>query len=145
MNDATALTNLLYIYAELMDSGDFEKVAALFDHAEITVNGAVLRGGAPMLELWRAHTKLHEDGTPLTKHVVTNPIVEIGADGTMATIRSYYTVLQATPVVPLQVVAAGRYHDSFRKVDGAWRFATRDYSLLDLKGNLTDHLLIQPG
>jgi hypothetical protein len=49
-------------------------------------------------------------------------------------------VLQATGDLPLQIVAAGRYHDTFERVDGAWRYCYRDYSLLDLKGDLSGHL-----
>jgi hypothetical protein len=49
-------------------------------------------------------------------------------------------VLQATDELPLQIVAAGRYHDTFEQVDGSWRFSYRDYSMLDLKGDLSGHL-----
>jgi 3-phenylpropionate/cinnamic acid dioxygenase small subunit len=143
-DDGFAITNLLYRYAELIDAGDFAGVSDLFAHADVKVGGEVLHGAEPMLALWTAHTKLHADGTPRTKHVVTNPIVEIAEDRRTASARSYYTVLQATGIVPLQVIAAGRYHDTFEKVDGRWRFATRDYSLLDLLGDVRDHLLIDP-
>jgi hypothetical protein len=51
-------------------------------------------------------------------------------------------VLQATDKVPLQVIAAGRYHDEFERAGGQWRFRFRDYSLMDLAGNLSDHLLV---
>jgi 3-phenylpropionate/cinnamic acid dioxygenase small subunit len=84
--------------------------------------------------------KIYACGTPRTKHVITNPIIEIDEDAGTATCRSYYTVLQATDDLPLQVIAAGRYHDTFERVNGAWRFKYRDYSLLDLKGNLSGHL-----
>jgi hypothetical protein len=33
----------------------------------------------------------------------------------------------------------GRYHDAFDRRDGAWRFVVRDYSLLDLIGDLSHH------
>ncbi len=143
-DDATAIANLLHIYAERIDAGDFAGVSALFEHADVKVGGEILHGAEPMLKLWHAHTKLHGDGTPRTKHVVTNPIIEIAEDRMSATARSYYTVLQSTPIVPLQVIAAGRYHDAFEKVGGKWRFSQRDYSMLDFKGDLRDHLLIQP-
>nr|WP_305728168.1 nuclear transport factor 2 family protein [Cupriavidus sp. GA3-3] len=102
---------------------------------------AVLRGSEAMLKLWQAYVKLHADGTPRTRHVISNPIIEIASGKLTATVRSYYTVLQASDRIALQVIAAGRYHDAFEKVDGRWRFSRRNYSMLDLKGNLTDHLL----
>lgn len=79
-------------------------------------------------------------GTPRTKHVVTNPIIEIDEKANEATSRSYYTVLQATEGIPLQVIAAGRYHDRFTRIDGRWYFTYRDYTLLDLRGKLSGHL-----
>lgn len=143
MNSATAIANLLYRYAELMDAGDLEGVAALFDKARIrTGGGDTVEGSAPMLALWRAHVRIHPCGTPRTKHVITNPIIEVDEDAGTATCRSYYTVFQATPELPLQAICAGRYHDTFVREDGAWRFSERDYSLLDLVGDLSQHLLI---
>jgi 3-phenylpropionate/cinnamic acid dioxygenase small subunit len=140
-DDATAITNLLYRYAEFMDLGDFAGAAGLFAHADVKLAGGQVVSGAENMEnIWVQYTKRHADGTPMTKHVVTNPIVEFSDDRMRATSRSYYTVLQATESVPLQVIAAGRYHDSFEKVDGRWRFSARDYSLFDLKGDLRDHL-----
>ena len=143
MNSATAITNLLYRYAELMDAGDLEAVAALFARARIkTGGGEMVEGAAPMLALWQAHVRLYPCGTPRTKHVITNPIVEVDEQAGTATCRSYYTVFQATPDLPLQAICAGRYHDAFVRTEGKWHFSGRDYSLLDLVGDLSQHLLI---
>ncbi len=108
-HSATAITNLLYHYADRIDAGDLDGAAALFRHARVKSGGEVKDEAA---------------GT--------------------ATCRSYYTVLQATPELPLQAVAAGRYHDRFERVDGEWRFSFRDYSLFDLPGNLSQHLMVMP-
>ena len=143
MTSTVRITNLLYRYAELMDAGDLEGVAALFAKARVKAGGgAVIEGAAPMLALWRANVRLYPCGTPRTKHVITNPIVEIDEDAGTATCRSYYTVFQATPDLPLQAICAGRYHDAFVREDGDWRFAERDYSLLDLVGDVSQHLLL---
>ncbi len=88
--------------------------------------------------MWRTVLKLHEDGTPQTRHLVTN--AQIVVDGDRASARSSYTVLQATDRVALQPIVVGRYHDDFERVDGAWRFRRRDYSLVDLVGDTSDHL-----
>lgn len=141
--DAVAITNLLYRYAELFDAGDLDSAAALFDHARIKVGAAetAVLDAAGLLGVWRRHVKIHPDGTPRTKHVITNPILEIDEAAGTATCRCYYTVLQASGDTPLRVIAAGRYHDAFERVDGRWRFAARDYSMLDLTGDLSDHLV----
>lgn len=141
-NAAVAITNLLYIYAERMDAGDLEGVAALFAHARIRTGGGEVEGAAPMLALWQRFVKIHPCGTPRTKHVITNPTLEIDEAAGRATCRSYYTVLQAAPDFPLQVVCAGRYHDVFVREAGVWRFAERDYSLLDLVGDMSQHMLV---
>ena len=143
MSSATAITNLLYRYAELIDAGELEAVAALFERARIKIGGGeTVEGSAPMLALLQAHVRLYPCGTPRTKHVITNPIVEVDEEAGTATCRSYYTVFQATPDLPLQPICAGRYHDAFVRADGAWHFSGRDYSLLDLVGDLSQHLLI---
>ena len=83
--------------------------------------------------------KLHEDGTPRTKHVTTNLVVEVDAAAGTATARSYFTVLQQTAAIPLQPIVAGRYHDRFVRDGGRWRFAER-VVYMDLVGDLRDHL-----
>lgn len=146
MSPETHITNLLYRYAELMDAGQLEEVAALFAKAQVKMSGGrEVHGSAPMLEQWRAFVRIHPCGTPRTKHVITNAIVEVDDAAGTATCRSYYTVIQQTPDLPLQAICAGRYHDSFIRDEGTWRFATRDYSLLDCIGDLSQHLLLPVG
>ncbi|WP_110205020.1 nuclear transport factor 2 family protein [Nocardioides daejeonensis] len=145
MDAATHIANLLYRYAELLDSGDLEGTAALFAKARLRMGGGrVLEGAEPILAMWRANVRIHEDGTPRTKHVITNPIIEVDDEAGRATCRSYYTVFQATETLPLQPVAQGRYHDTFVCDGGQWRFEERDYSLFDAAGDLSQHLLRAP-
>jgi 3-phenylpropionate/cinnamic acid dioxygenase small subunit len=102
-NDATAITNLLYRYAELIDAGDLPGAAALFRHAKVKSGGGEL-DEAGLLDQWRRFVKIYPCGTPRTKHVITNPIVEVDEAAGTATCRSYYTVLQATESEPAAVV-----------------------------------------
>jgi 3-phenylpropionate/cinnamic acid dioxygenase small subunit len=140
-SDEAQIANLLYRYAELMDGGQLEAAAELFAHAEIVLDPA----GPPvdstaLLAVWRTVLKLHDDGTPRTRHMVTNP--QIFVDGDVASARSSYTVIQATDRISLQPIIVGRYHDEFERVDGSWRFSRRDYSLIDLVGDTSDHITI---
>ncbi|WP_374281672.1 nuclear transport factor 2 family protein [Novosphingobium sp.] len=135
-----AITNLLYRYAEMIDAGDLAGAAALFGHARIKMRGGEELDSAALLASWRRRVVLHPCGTPRTRHVVTNPIIEVDEAAGTATCRSCYTVLQQTETLPLQVIAAGRYLDTFARVDGEWRFASRDYSLFDMPGDLSQHL-----
>ena len=147
MSHEIRILNLLYRYAELIDSGDLDGAARLFRHAKVTVLGRtgptqVDEGG--LLSIWKRTIRLYDDGTPRTKHVITNPIVEVDVEGAVATCRSYYSVLQQVDDFPLQVVAAGRYLDDLELVDGVWRYSHRDYTLFDLQGDLSRHLLFNP-
>lgn len=143
--DAIAITNLMYRYAECMDGGDFAGAASLFEGARIRV-GAGDDGyvdAAGILAVWESSVTRYADGTPRTKHVTTNAIVEIDQSGTTATARSYYTVLQQVDDFPLQPIISGRYHDRFAKQDGEWRWVERDYTLVDLVGDLSRHLSME--
>jgi len=137
--DRDAIAALIYAYAERLDAGDFEGVAALFAHGGLhsNKNPAIRRGSAQVIEVYRSTVALY-DGSPSTKHVITNVVIESGADGSAAA-RSYFTVLQARPELPLQVISVGRYHDRFARVDGFWGFADR-LILVDLIGDLRFHL-----
>ncbi|MDA8044834.1 MAG: nuclear transport factor 2 family protein [Actinomycetota bacterium] len=143
----TAVTNVLYRYAEMIDSGRFEEMGeGLFAHAEFIVAPppAPMIDGPAMSRLLVATTIRHSDGTPATKHVITNPIVEVDEAAGTATCRSYYTVFQQTDGVPLQPIAAGRYHDRFARIDGEWCFTQRDYTMLDMIGDTSQHLRMDP-
>jgi 3-phenylpropionate/cinnamic acid dioxygenase small subunit len=138
------IENLLYRYAEHIDAGDFAAVADLFAHAEITVEGApgATRGRREVLALYESTTRRYEpDGTPRTKHVITNPLVEVDEAAGTATCRSYFTVFQQTEKLALQPIISGRYRDRFERVGGGWRFSAR-HMVLEQFGDLSQHLLI---
>ena len=98
-------------------------------------------GSALMQEQMETWTRRFPDnGTPHTKHVTTNLIIEVDLDGTTAKARSYYTVFQQTPDLPMQPIIAGRYHDEFAVIDDVWTFTKRHY-INELFGNLSQHLL----
>ena len=137
-----AICNLLYRYAEIMDSGDFAAAAELFRHARLVLDPTndVSVGAEGILRVWTDMVIRYPDGTPRTKHVTTNPIVDVDEEAGTATCRSSYTVFQQTDTLPLQPIIAGRYHDRFERVDGTWRFCARDYSLVDMVGDVSHHL-----
>jgi len=138
-----SIANLLYLYAERIDRGDFEGVADLFADAEITADGTdvTTRGRDAVLAMYRSTTRLHGNSTPRTQHVVTNPVIEVDEGAGRARSRSQFTVLQSVPgELALQPVIAGRYHDTFIREGIRWRFASR-HMIVDLVGDLSQHLL----
>ena len=143
----TAITSLLYRYAEEVDAGRFEGLATgLFAHARFVVAPPPAEpiDGAAMADLMARTTIRYSDGTPRTRHVITNPIVTVDEAAGTATCRSYYTVMQQVGDLPLQPVVCGHYHDTFVRVDGEWRFHQRDYTLMDLVGDVSRHLRFAP-
>jgi 3-phenylpropionate/cinnamic acid dioxygenase small subunit len=136
----TQIANLLYRYAEYIDAGDLSGAASLFEHARIRVGAEDTIDATRLLGIWKSLIVLHPDGTPRTKHVTTNPIIEVDEDAGTANCRSYYTVLQQTDEFPLQTIVTGRYHDRFERVDGQWRFSYRDLTLIDMVGDVSHHL-----
>jgi len=143
MEDSRHIENLIYRYAELIDGGELEAVAELFRNAEIvsTSHNLRRRGFDEVLQMYKSSCRIYQTtGTPLTKHLTTNVIIELDKDGKTASARSYYTVIQATDSLPLQPIISGRYKDRFRRIDTQWQFASREM-LVDLIGNCSAHLL----
>jgi 3-phenylpropionate/cinnamic acid dioxygenase small subunit len=148
LTDADHIRNLLYAYAEAIDAGDIAALRDLFEHAAITLDGGATwrgrhaGGDDSQPGPWRATA--NGGGPKGTKHVVSNVIVAIEDGGQTASTRSTFMVLQATGELALQPIISGRYHDGFRRIDGAWRFASRRY-LVDLVGNAAPLLGIGAG
>ncbi|MEV7977057.1 nuclear transport factor 2 family protein [Streptomyces sp. NPDC086519] len=78
-------------------------------------------------------------GTPRTQHVTSNIAIEVEEQTGTAVARSYVTVLQALPDLPLKPVAAGRYRDRFERRGGQWRFIERHVDIR-LVGDVSRHL-----
>ncbi len=144
IDDRGAIETLLHRYAEAIDAGDFAAVGALFADGRICgPDGSTIASGAEGVEkLYTATTRRYpDDGTPKTRHMVTNVIVEVDDGGTTASARSRFTVYQATDALPLQPIIAGDYADRFSRTDGAWHFSERVMKPA-LYGDLSQHLLL---
>jgi 3-phenylpropionate/cinnamic acid dioxygenase small subunit len=139
-DDRDAIAALVHAYAEKLDAGDLDGVAALFASAEVRGerSGTVHRGRAAIAEFYRRTVILY-DGAPCTRHVITNLVVDLDAGGAGAASRCAFTVLQARPELPLQAILAGRYHDRFARGAGSWTFRERRI-LTDLVGDLRWHV-----
>jgi hypothetical protein len=137
------IQNLVHRYAELIDLGDFGALGQLLGQAEIGSGDhpGFLAGPEAVEAMFTSTTRLYPDGTPGTKHVTTNLIVDIDDDAGTAACRSYFTVFQAVPALPLQPIVAGRYHDRFVRDGSTWRFAERRF-FIDLVGDVSVHQLV---
>lgn len=142
--DRSLIAELLARYAEAIDAGDFDAVGQLLAHATVAAADGtpIATGAAAVTALYGATTRRHADGTPLTAHVITNVIIDpLGPD--LAEVRSRFTVLQATDLVPLQPVVVGRYVDRVERAPEGWRFCNR-VMIPERWGDVSDHLSFDP-
>lgn len=144
MDHHRAIERLLFEYAEMIDAGDFAGVGRQLANCVVAspADRVGVTGADNVVRLFERSTRLYPDtGTPKTKHVMTNIIVDVAADGRSAATRSQYTVFQGTEKLTLQAIVAGRYHDEFRRDGDSWTFARRNI-LVDFVGDVSQHLLI---
>jgi hypothetical protein len=112
IDSAREIENLLYLYAERIDAGDLDGVAELFRHGRI-----------------RPGPDAPDDATFEGRDAVRSMYG--------AATRLYE---DGTPLTRHVTIIIGRYHDTFRRIDGRWWFDTR-VMLVDLVGDLSQHLL----
>jgi hypothetical protein len=137
-----AIVNLYARYAQLIDAGDMQGLGQIFEHADFSSASLDVhhRGAPAVTEHFSNRVKLYSDGTPRTKHVTTNHLIEIDEGGETATGGAYFTVLQELPGTKhVSIICAGRYEDAFARIDGRWHFVKR-HIIRDLDGDLSEHL-----
>src|SRR5262245_16439756 len=103
LDSGRQVENLLYTYAARIDAGDFDGVGELFSHGRIVaaIDSPPFEGRDGVRGMFEASTRRYEDGTPRTKHVTTNAVIEVDDAAGTASARSYYMVLQQTDELPL--------------------------------------------
>lgn len=126
--EASKITNLVYRPAALIDSGDLTCAAALFRQAQIQLSdNASWIDHQDLLSVWQIQFPATEDGSPGTRHLITNPIIEIDAEQGTATCHSNYCIMQLGGPQPLQLSESGQTLDRLVRQDGEWRFDSRQY------------------
>jgi len=121
-----------------MDAAAWTEVGELFAAAELVGPDGelVARGAAAVQALYEQGTHLY-DGSPRTRHVTANPIIDV--TGGRATARSSYVVFQGLPGAPIHPIITGRYRDEFVRDGDRWQFARRQF-FVDHVGDLSAHL-----
>src|SRR5687767_2700968 len=118
-----AVHNLLARYAECVDTADLDGLGVIFERAVFTHEGGTREyRGQEIHELFRKWIHVFDDGSPHTRHVITNILVDVDEDAGTAHARSYCTLVipstggNASP----RVVATGSYRDEFRRFEDGW-------------------------
>jgi ketosteroid isomerase-like protein len=125
MPDADEIATLVHSYARLLDGGDVDGVAGLFEHStwRSLPNGSLRRGTAEVRPVYE--DLLARDSSRRTKHLITNLNVQVEPGATTASSHCRWTVLQWAPGEPICITLSGQYTDTFEKVDDRWRFSDR--------------------
>jgi len=134
------IERLIHEYGHRFDAADLDGFADLFANGTLVLTHlAPPATGADAVRATMEKLVILYDGSPLTNHVMTNVIIDIAPDGTEATACSYVQILQATPDLPLQIIATGAYDDRFALRDGRWGFVERRSRGM-LVGNMSHHI-----
>lgn len=128
---------LMAEYCDSIDRGDLDGCAALFRGGRWGIAGQLAEGEAAVRALL-ANVTLY-DGVPLTRHLMSNVLIHVAADGNHASARSCIMVMQAAPPdFSLQAIFIGSYHDTFIRENERWCFRDR-VIVPDLVGDLSRH------
>ena len=144
--DRNAIESLIFRYVRHVDTCQWRDLGQLFAAAVITANGGNgvrLEGAETIGNYWRDVNRQYDNGTLNTQHIVTNLEFDDLPNGDIS-VHSCFTVLQATPALPLQPIVAGRYTDLFEKADGKWRFKSKHIDVR-LVGDVSQHPKIALG
>jgi 3-phenylpropionate/cinnamic acid dioxygenase small subunit len=120
-----AIWKLIHSYADAIDRGDFDQMKDLF------ANGTWRRyedpgmSGAEFADNLHSEIIVYDDGTPRTRHLITNVDIDVDEETGTARAQSYATVLQGMTEGELVFVSSIVYQDRFVLADGQWRFAER--------------------
>lgn len=141
MDSYHAISDVLARYTQLVDAGDFEGVGAHLAHCTLSsgATGRQWSGAAAISGMYRSEVIVDERGSPRTKHLTTNVVIEIDDADTHASAQSSFVVLQAGPA-GIAVLCAGRYEDELARIDGTWQLVRR-HMIMDLEGDLGDNLV----
>jgi hypothetical protein len=126
ISNERAIENLIARYSFLVDEGDFAGLGQLLDQCTFVLgSGPAVRGSEAIVAMARNSLRTYEDGTPRTRHVTTNILIEVDEVAGTASSQSYYTVFQSLPEFALQPIACGTYRDRFEKSGQTWFFKER--------------------
>jgi SnoaL-like protein len=145
--DHEEIRNLSFTYAFCLDAGDYDGVADVLASATLRPvmagmeSETAITGRAAIHRFYAEQVVTFRDGDPRTRHLITNQAIVIDSAGRAATARSYFTVLQAPPRLPLSIILSGQYEDRFVKDDDGWRFAEKTIRV-DYLNDVSHHFRI---
>jgi 3-phenylpropionate/cinnamic acid dioxygenase small subunit len=118
-SDEQLIIALIGLHAQLTDDGNYaERVPLYTKDGRFIMGDNVSTGHDELTASFSASSAPERRG----KHITANAVVEV--DGDTASARSDFLFAHQGEN-GLAVTAAGRYRDTFARVDGQWRFTER--------------------
>ena len=133
-SDLLEIQQLIYRYAWLIDTRDFDGLDAVFaPGAEVHYNvfGGVKQSFPEVKAFLRMGLSLHR----VTQHQMSNPLVELAGDRAQA--RTYGNLVHVQELLdgkPSTVVQHAIYHDALERLPVGWRITSRRLDNLTVQG-----------
>ena len=127
---------IVHRYCDTFDRAEFEAFAALFEHGRWFMVSEP--GSAPVLD-WINENIVLYDGRPLTRHEVSNLIVEAGEGRDDVGFRCYIAIWQHLPEALPKLLAHARFSGTFRRSGDDWRWHEHVMEI-DYAGDLSTHI-----
>jgi len=118
LEDREAIRELTARYCHAVASGDGPAIVAMFtDDGVFEMGPRVVSGRAELEDFYGAVSA----SPPIP--FIQNHVIELAGDGARGTCSVEIRLVQDGEAY----TAAGWYEDTYRRVDGSWRFARRDF------------------
>lgn len=123
--DQLAIWNLAARYNHAIDSGDGVAYADTFVDDGVMQAGELVVEGRAALEQFASSFAA---SVRAPRHIATSLIID--GDGDHAGLRAYVQMFTMVGEPPKhEVTASGTYDDTLARVDGAWRFVRRNFTI----------------
>ena len=116
----------IYLYGQATDEGDFDLYVSLFAPDGEWVGGmGAFEGHEAIRGMLEQYLQPGPRERLTSFHVMSNPVIEIAADGATATSETRWTFFMAGEDGAPRAVMSGRYHDDWKKIGDDWLIQRR--------------------
>lgn len=131
-----AIRTVLHQYCDYFDTAHFEAFAALFERGRWFM--VQEPGSGPVCD-WINDNVVLYDGRPLTRHEITNLVVDTPATSGDVRFRCYVAIWQHLPAEAPRLLAHARFSGTFHRHEGGWHWREHTMSA-DYAGDLSTHI-----
>ena len=123
MGHKTEIKNLIYLYAQCIDKGEFGRIAELFKDGSIIDSNyqELAKGSKQVFEFYNKLIRIYPDTqTPKTEHLVTDIVVSDINTSNFIKATSNFEVMQENEKAEIATIITGTYNSDFKKINSQW-------------------------